>query len=479
MPDAWLHPGGTVEASQDGWWRCQICAGGPAVLVPIPVRLPSNRMKILLNYGRGNLEVTLPLGVTAEIVRKPQMPCLSDPLAAVHQALSHPVAAKQSERHSHLGAGMQWPAGARSACIAICDITRPVPNHLFLRPMIQSLLDAGLAPQDVRVLVATGLHRPNKGSELAELVGDRWVLENVVVENHDARNDGEHVDLGETDTRGTVVRIDRRFVEADLRIATGLVEPHFMAGYSGGRKVVAPGLAHAETITTFHSSRFMADPAAESCNFVGNPLHEEQLEIIKMLGGALALNTVIDEQRQLSFVNFGEILASHEEAVAFVRQYCEVPVNRQFKTVVTTAAGYPLDKTYYQTIKGMVGAMKILAPGGDLIIASECSEGLGSNEFIESQRRLVELGPKEFLTRLLAKSHADIDEWQTQMQLKPMAIGNLHLYCPGLSGEQWAMTGVSRVDSLESAIAESVKRQADDQIAVIPEGPYVAPYWKR
>jgi len=433
-------------------------------------------MKVSLNYGRSNLEVTVPSGVTVEMVRKPAMPCLSNPRKAVTTALARPVRSGDFLQAGREFVGNRWAAGASSACIAICDITRPVPNHLFLRPMVECLLEAGLKLDNVSILVATGLHRPNQGAELAELVGDRWVLENVAVKNHDARNDADHVCLGKTDTRGTVVRIDRHFVEADLRIATGLVEPHFMAGYSGGRKVIAPGLAHAETITTFHSSRFMADPAAVSCNFVGNPLHEEQLEIVKMLGGALALNTVIDEHRKLSFVNFGEIIASHGEAVDYVRQYCEVPVARQYKTVVTSASGYPLDKTYYQTIKGMVGAMNILAPGGDLIIVSECSEGLGSSGFIESQRRLIELGPESFLRGLLAKSHADIDEWQTQMLLKPMSVGNVHLHCPNLTDEQWGLTGVARVNSVETAISESVIRQGDRRIAVIPEGPYVAPY---
>jgi nickel-dependent lactate racemase len=286
------------------------------------------------------------------------------------------------------------------------------------------------------VLVATGLHRPNLGAELEELIGDPWVLRTIKVENHYATRDDDHVLLGTTPTRGTVVRLDKRFVEADLKIATGLVEPHFMAGYSGGRKVIAPGLAHAETITTFHSARFMADPKAINCNFEGNPLPEEQLEIVRMLGGALALNTVVDEERRLSFANFGEIVSSRLDAVAFVRKYAEVPVARRFNTVVTSAAGHPLDGTYFQTIKGMVGPIDILEPGGRLIVASECSQGLGSREFIESQRRMINLGPKEFLRQILRQSHAAIDEWQTQMQLKPMAIGTVQLYSTSLHRSQ-------------------------------------------
>jgi len=299
----------------------------------------------------------------------------------------------------------------------------------------------------------------------------------VRVQNHYARNDADHVDLGAT-SRGTPVKLDRRFVEADLRIATGLVEPHFMAGYSGGRKVIAPGVAHRDTITTFHSERFMSHPLAANCVLEGNPLHEEQLEIMGKLGRALALNTVIDEHRNLSFVNFGEVVQSHLLAVDFIRRYAVVPVARKFGTVVTSAAGYPLDKTYYQTVKGMVAPIDILAPGGDLLIVSECAEGMGSPEYVDAQRRLLGLGQEGFMADIGAKRYADIDEWQTQMQLKPMRIGNLHLFSEGLDADAWRLTGAQRMDSVSAAIRESVGRSGDAHIAVIPEGPYVVPEYR-
>jgi nickel-dependent lactate racemase len=345
-----------------------------------------------------------------------------------------------------------------------------VPNHLFLAPLIRTLLEASVPRAAITVLVATGLHRPNVGPELAELIGDPWVLDTVAVANHDARADDEHVLLGRTPGRGTVVRLDRRLVESELRIATGLVEPHFMAGWSGGRKVIAPGVAHAETITTFHNAAFMAHPRATNCVLDGNPLHEEQLAIVAMLGGALGLNTVIDEARRLAFVNFGEVVASHLEAVA-----ARVPVGRRFRTVVTSAAGYPLDRTYYQTVKGMVGPLDILEPGGDLIVASACSEGMGSKHYVEAQRRLVELGPDGFQASIADKPHADIDEWQTQMQLRPMRVGRVRLYTDGLEAPDAALTGVERVSDLGAAIADSMARQGDPQVAFVPEGPYVVP----
>jgi len=426
----------------------------------------SGPVPIELLYGRGTVAVTPPPGCVPTLIEKGAMPVLAEPRAAVERALATPV---DGPALSDLA------RGKRTACLLICDVTRPVPNGLFLAPMIRTLLAAGVPREGITVLVATGLHRANEGQELAEVVGDRWVLETVRVANHRATEDADHVLVGRTPGRGTVVRLDRRLVDAEVRIATGLVEPHFMAGWSGGRKVIAPGVAHAETIRTFHNAAFMAHPRAANCVLDGNPLHEEQLAIVRMLGGALALNTVIDDQRRLAFVNFGEIVQSHLEAVEFARQHAEVPVGRRFRTVVASAAGHPLDKTYYQTVKGMVGPLDILEPGGDLIVASACSEGIGSAPYAEAQRRLVALGPDGFEASIRHKLHADVDEWQTQMQLKSMRAGRVRLYTDGLSERDAELTGVERVTDLEKAIAESMAHHGDPNVAFVPEGPYVVP----
>jgi nickel-dependent lactate racemase len=421
---------------------------------------------ISIAFGRGQLPLNLAPGTEVTVIRKAVLAKLPDQAGAIRHAFDNPVGSLPLA---------ELARGKASACILICDITRPVPNRLFLRPMIEIMVASGIPLERISVLVATGLHRPNEGQELAELVGDPWVLANVRVENHFARDEADHVDLGRTRTRNTPVTIDRRFVEAELRIATGLVEPHFMAGWSGGRKVVAPGVAGHETIRTFHSARFMEDPLAVQCNLVGNPLHEEQLEIVRTIGDIYALNTVIDEERDLVHVTFGEIIESHLKAVDFISGATRIPVPRKFKTVVTSSAGYPLDKTYYQTVKGMVTPLDILEPGGTLIIASECSEGFGSEEFRDAQTRLVELGPERFLATISAKTLADVDEWQTEMQLKSMRVGKVVLYTTGLTDHERAITGVEISTALDAAIADSLARHGDGAIAVIPEGPYVVP----
>ncbi len=421
-------------------------------------------------YGRGTMTFDLPDKAEVTVIRKPVAAKIADPAAAVSAALdTDPIGT------AALGEVAQ---GRSSACIVVCDITRPVPNGLFLRPIVDRLLTGGIPLDRITILVATGLHRIGDEAELAELIGDPWIVDHIRIEWHDARDPEQLVDLGRTATRSTPVTINKTLVEADLRIVTGLVEPHFMAGWSGGRKVVAPGVAGHETIRTFHSARFMEDPYAIQCNLEHNPLHEEQLQIVAALGEVLAVNTVIDEDRDLVAITFGEVVASHLAAVEIVEDLARVELPRTFSTVVTSAAGHPLDKTYYQTVKGMVTPLGILAEGGTLIIASECGEGIGSPEFRESQRRLVSAGPDGFLASIIDKPLADVDEWQTEMQLKPMRAGTVQLYSTGLSDADHADTGVERIDSITEAIAAAIARHGDPAIAVIPEGPYVVPVAK-
>ncbi len=426
-------------------------------------------MNIHLMYGREGLAVDFPDDLDVTVIRKHPMTPLANPTGAVRQALEHPVGAPALLEQARAG---------KSACILICDITRPVPNDILLPPLIETLTRGGISRENIMILVATGLHRPNEGEELREIIGSDAVFETVPVENHFARDRSAHVDLGVT-SGGIPIAIDRRFATADLKIVTGLVEPHFMAGYSGGRKVVAPGVAYQDTILKFHTAHVLEHPKAANCILEGNPLHQAQLEIVRAVGEMMALNVVIDEDRNLGFVNFGDILKSHSEAVDFMRPHARVDVGERFHTVVTTSAGYPLDKTYYQTVKGMVGVMDIVSPGGDIIIASACSEGMGSAEFVGAQINLSRLGPQAFMDELMTREKAHIDEWQTEMLVKALRVADIHLYTKGISAGDLKNTCVRSVPSIETAVSESTKRHGDNRVAVVPEGPYVVPLYQR
>ena len=421
-------------------------------------------MKVPLLYGRGTVDVEISDSLATRVIRKPQMPLLENPAEAVRDCVE-PVA--------------EMARGCKTACVLVCDITRPVPNGLFLKPLIDQLIQGGIDLDNITILIATGLHRPNEDDELAQLIGDEWVLHNVNIVNHFALNDQDHVDMGTTQS-GTPIKLDRRFVDADLKIATGLVEPHFMAGWSGGRKVVVPGIAHADTIRTLHSARFLEDPLVRECNLEGNSLHNEQLEILSLLQQVsdkplCALNTVIDEERRLAFVNFGRIVHSHTAAAAFANKYCVVQVPSKYDVVVSSAAGFPLDLTYYQTVKGFVTPLDIVADDGTLIVASRCEEGLGSDQFKHSQRLLKQEGQHAFMARIQSKQQADVDEWETEMQLKAMRRVNIKLFSDGLHGEDRELTCVDMVDSLQEAVDETIGKRRNPQVALIPEGPYVVP----
>jgi nickel-dependent lactate racemase len=422
-------------------------------------------MKTSLLYGKDKLILDLEDDILIHEINKHPMPLLADPESAIRQSFMEPLGSPGLA---------ELAAGRKDACILICDITRPVPNGLILPPLIDTLLTAGIARDKIMILVATGLHRPNLGEELRELIGNEEIFSSFRIENHYARDRAAHIDLGMT-SNNIPIGIDRRFYEADLKLVTGLVEPHFMAGYSGGRKVVAPGVAYQDTILKFHTAHVLEHERATSCIMEGNPLHQAQLEIIEKIGDIYAVNSVIDDQRRLGMVSFGEIEASHLAAVNFMKRYGEIDVERRFRTIVTSAGGYPLDKTYYQTVKGMVVPMDILEPGGTIIIASECSEKMGSEEFVAAQKALCRIGSDQFMSMLEARSFAEIDEWQTEMLLKPLRIGNIQLYTTNLSKAELAQTYVEPVASLEQAIRSSVEKQGSKEIAVIPEGPYVVP----
>ena len=288
-------------------------------------------MRIKMNYGRNGLAVEFPDSWDITVIEKTTMPVLADPSEAVAKALAQPVSCGRIAEES---------AGCRTACILICDITRPVPNSIILPPLIKEVMRAGIDPDEITVLVATGLHRPNEGEELRELIGNDWVLETVNVVNHFARNDEDHIYLGNT-SRGTPIKLDRRFIEADLKIVTGLVEPHFMAGYSGGRKVIAPGVAHKDTITTFHTAGFLEHPNSANCILEGNPLHEELMEVSRMAGRVLAVNTVIDDRRRLSLSTSGKLRPATSRPLHYMRRYAEVSVGPRIGPLLPAGAAIP------------------------------------------------------------------------------------------------------------------------------------------
>ena len=413
-----------------------------------------------LAFARQGAEIELPDGFDYVVIDARSAAPLEDQAGAIERALARPIDSPP------IG---ELARGKRAAAISVCDITRPAPNRIVLPPLLGRLEEAGIDRSRITILIATGLHRPATPAEIREIVGPE-IAAAYRVENHDARELAHHRYLGTT-ASGTPAWIDERFVSADLRITLGFIEPHLMAGYSGGRKLVVPGLAAQETIKVIHSPRFMREPRAIEGSIGDNPLHRELLRIAAMAGHQFIVDVALARDRGIAGVFAGDPVRAHARGVEFVSAAMLQNLPEPVDAVITTGAGYPLDLTYYQCIKGITAASHIVREGGRILVAGACSEGCGSPEFT---RMLGEYpDPRGFL-KAIEGTEVTVDQWQ----LEKLALVATHadvFYCvPGLAPELreklWGQA-FSDVQEAVCALLEGLPRGA--RVAVIPEGPYI------
>lgn len=418
-------------------------------------------MRIKMDYGKTGILVDLPDDrVVGPLEIKDAIP-LADQSKAISDALANPIGSKPLS---------EIAKGKKTACILICDITRPVPNKVILPQVLKTIENAGVPRSGITILIATGLHRPNEGEELVELVGED-IARSYRVENHHGKENSEHDFLGVT-PRGVPVYIDSRYVRAELKITTGLIEPHLMAGYSGGRKVICPGIAGIETVKVWHGPKFLEHPNADCGIVEGNPVHEENTHIALMTGCDFIVNVCVDGNRQITWAGAGDMIKAWEAGVAFVRQVVRVPIKEPVDIVLTSCAGYPLDITWYQAVKGLTGALPILKKGGTIILVASLTEGLGSPEFQQVLKENPDL--QAFKKRILETDYFIMDQWQLEEFAKVIEKGKVKVFSKGLEHSILSKCHVTPVESVEKAVADSLKEYGPSaQIAVIPKGPYV------
>jgi nickel-dependent lactate racemase len=433
-------------------------------------------MNVTLDYGKTGLDVTLPADrLLAPPLTIRDAPPLADPEAALEDALRNPTGTRPLA---------ELAKGQETACVVVCDITRPVPNKLILPPVLRTLEAAGVPRDGITILVATGLHRPNEGDELVELVGE-FVAKNYRCVNHHGKARDEHDFLGTSDN-GVPIWIDNRYTRAELKITTGLIEPHLMAGYSGGRKLVCPGLAGLETVRVWHGPRFLLHPRADAGIVEGNPVHEENTAIALKTGCDFIVNVCIDGKRRVTGLWAGDMIRAWEQGVAFCREVVKAGVPRPADVVVTSCAGYPLDTTWYQAVKGLTGAMPIVREGGTIVLAASLTEGLGSPEFRAMLDDYVKSGRYRSVggaTRTPGAAPStdpvvcEMDEWQLVMFQKVVGHCGVKVGTGGLPAEVLRRCHVEPAESVERAVADSLAEYGPEaRVAVIPKGPYVLPY---
>lgn len=420
-------------------------------------------MKVTLDYGRTGLAVELPDDRVVGPLAIRDVEPLDDPEAAVAASLEAPIGTHPLR---------EIAAGKRTACILICDITRPVPNPVLLRPILKVLEESGIERHNVLILVATGLHRPSTEAERIEMLGPE-IARDYRVEDHHGTILEEHTFLGTT-PRGLPAWIDTRYVQADLKIATGLIEPHLMAGYSGGRKLICPGIAAFETVKLWHGPAFLEHPKADCGYLDGNPVHEENTYIARLAGCDFIVNVTLDKDRQITSVVAGDMEKAFLEGVLFVEHVVKTQVKEPVDIVVTSSAGYPLDTTFYQAVKGLTGALPIVKQGGTIILAASLSEGIGSREFQSLFREHATL--EGFMQTILGKDYFVLDQWQLEELAKVRRKCKVKIVSDGLSPDVLSGLFVEPANSVEQAVSDCLAEYGPSaQIAVIPKGPYVLP----
>jgi len=416
-------------------------------------------MQVKLAYGQEGLTVDLPSH--AVVVQPKAQPALADEAGAVAEAIADPIGAPPIEK---LAAG-------KTVCVVTSDLTRPVPNKPILKALLPALKRAGA--RSIKILIATGLHRPNTREELCSMFGQEIVAKYEIV-NHLAKEKKELAFIGNL-SDGAPLWVNRHYLEAECRILTGFIEPHFFAGFSGGRKAILPGIAGEESIRANHQALFINHPKATFGELEGNPVHQQMLEAAKMAGVDFIVNVATGDHR-ITGVFAGDLEEAHKAGVDFVRENSMAALREPCDLVITTNSGYPMDLNLYQAVKGLAAAAKITRPGGSIILAAQCREGIGGAEFEALLKGAA--SPEELLERIQAPGFYQPDQWTAQILGKILSQFKVYLYTDYIPPEDVRACHLEPIPDIEKTVAE-LCRERKMRIGVLPQGPLVIPYLTR
>jgi nickel-dependent lactate racemase len=418
-------------------------------------------MKVNLAYGQGHLPVELPEDRTT-VIEPTYRPGLRDEKAAVLAALGQPIGARPLR--ALIGPGDR-------VCIVFTDLTRATPNDRLIPWLLEHL--GGVPREDVTLLNGTGTHRPNTRAELERMLTPA-VVQNFRVVNHECEEEAALVQLG-TLRDGAPALINRHLVEAHVRVITGFIEPHFFAGFSGGPKGIVPGVAGLRTVMSNHRAANIGDPRATFGVTEGNPVWEELREVALRVGPSFLLNVALNEQRRITGVFAGDLLAAHKVGIEFVRQSAMQAVAAPFDLVITTNSGYPLDLNLYQGVKGMSAGARIVKAGGTLILACECREGVPPNSPLDKLLRSA-ANPEAILTLLATPGFVRPEQWQAQVQALVQRKARVLLYS-SLPDEVVRAAHLTPCHDIGATVqAKLAELGPSARVAALPQGPLTIPY---
>ncbi len=424
--------------------------------------VPKTYETVHLAYGKGRISLRLNPALADWSVLSPRHEnALPDPNHAFARACAEPIESPRLR-------GLVSP-GER-VCIVTSDGTRPVPNRALLPWILEAL---GVPDEQVTVLVGTGTHRPNSPEELATMFGEELVRR-VRVVNHDAYDAARNECVGETHG-GVPVCLDTEYVRADKRIVVGFIEPHFFAGFSGGPKAVAPGVAALDTILHLHSYDLIAHPRSTWGALDENLVHETVCEMVRMCPPDVLVNVTLNNAKEITAFFIGDYIKAHRVGCEYVRERAMVAVPSEFPVVVTSNSGFPLDQNLYQAVKGMSAAARIVRQGGSIYVASECSDGIPDHGNFGTMLREAD-SIDDLDARLKALAAPKLDQWQAQIlaKIRQRAGVFFHSALDDRTVRSCKLTPVTNLqESLERHLLSLGKGV---RVAVLPEGPVTVPY---
>lgn len=420
-------------------------------------------MTVQLAYGQGHLPVEFPADRTT-VIQPAHRAGLADERSAILAALEQPIGTR---------ALREWLRPGARICILFTDLTRATPNERIIPWLLAYLESAGVKREQITLLNQLGTHRPNTQAELERMLTPE-VVANYRVVNHEPESEEACVALGVTRT-GVPAMINRHCVEADVRIVTGFIEPHFFAGFSGGPKGIMPGVAHVRTVMSNHGAHNIGDPRATFGVCEGNPLWEELRDIALRVGPSFVLNVALNEKRAITGVFAGDLIEAHRAGREFVRTSAMQKVKQPFEVVVTTNSGYPLDLNLYQGVKGMSAGARIITEGGTLILAAECREGIPAGSPLDKLLR-ESRSPEEILTMLSTPGFVRPEQWQAQIQALIQRRAKVLVHST-LSDETLKIAHLQACRDIAATVeAELARFGPGARVAVLPQGPLTIPY---
>lgn len=418
-------------------------------------------MNVIFPYGKDGLEITVPDSENILLLQSQSVPPIKNPENLIYQCLKSPIVSPPL---------FDVARDKKDAIILISDITRPVPNTIILPPILATLSKAGISRKNVTIMIATGIHRAATEGEVVELVGEDIARDYTVI-SHDARNEKEMRLIGdEGDTMP--VYIDRRYLDADLKIITGYIEPHLLAGYSGGRKAIMPGVAGLETMRWAHGADMIGHPRARYGMLDENPFHQASLKAAQLTGADFLLNVTLDREKRVTGVFAGDLEEAHRQGCAFVKSYVTCSVPHSIDVAVVSGGGYPLDKTLYQSIKGIVSAAPIVRKGSTILLLARCEEGIGSKDFIHVLDSVESI--PQFFDMIRQPDYFHTDQWMAQHLYEVVETRRVMVLTEGVTASDLSRYLLYPVRDLRDAVLNLIDTYSPDaQLALIPEGPYL------